>query len=79
MSCPVIALSGSCRCVPLRAVSIDPDGPCALVALSADQWLRLPVAPQDVTAWRSRIGQRVWVDVAHARLFAHAPVSSRHA
>jgi hypothetical protein len=79
MSSPVLADSGCCRCVQLRAVSMDPDGPRALVALSADQWLRLPVALQDMPAWRNRIGQHVWVDVAHARLFAHAPVGARHA
>ena len=68
------------RAACLRGIAEDPDGLHALVALSAEQYLRLPLGRQDVTLWQARIGRRVWVDfqARPMRLGQDADAGVRH-
>jgi hypothetical protein len=58
----------------LRGVEAGPDGLRALVALSAEQLLRVPVAGE-CAVWEGLVGRRVWVDPARHRAFADVPVA----
>jgi hypothetical protein len=69
------------RAACLRAISQESDGPQAIVALSAEQFLRVHLASDDLPRWQARIGHRVWVDLSHEpwRLSAVLPPQGRHA
>lgn len=60
------------RAALLRGVSAGPGGPQALVSLSAEQFLRVPVAGA-AAVWERLIGRRVWVDVQRWQVAADRP------
>jgi|GEM_PF-3791712 hypothetical protein len=64
---------GSWRAVMLRGLSQACGGLEALVMLSADQYLRLPLPHADAAAWQPLVGQRVWADPDLGALRAEAP------
>lgn len=57
-----IPTSTDWRVACLRGLALAPDGPHALVLISAGQYLRVPLALQDWSQWQASMGHRVWVD-----------------
>lgn len=51
------------RAAWLRGIAAESGGPRAVVALSAEQFLLLPLREHDVARWRTLVGRRVWVDM----------------
>lgn len=58
-----LASSFAWRVACLRGIETTADGPRAVVALSAHQYLRLPLAAGEVADWQARLGERVWVNL----------------
>ena len=69
------------RAACLRGIAAQADGPHAVVALSAEQYLLLPLPEPDLARWRAQVGRRVWVDLntRPMRLQADAGVGAVHA
>lgn len=51
------------RAACLRGIELAPEGPTAVLSLSAEQQLRAPLPTQALADWQARIGGRVWVDL----------------
>jgi hypothetical protein len=71
----------SWRAACLRGISTEAAGLQAVVALSAEQCLLLPLPGQDLAHWRAQVGRRVWVnvDAQPMRLSADDASEARHA
>ena len=69
------------RAACLRGIALEANGPLAVVALSAEQFLLLPLPADDLPRWRARVGRRVWVNLNDEpmRLRADPADESRHA
>lgn len=69
------------RAACLRGIAAEADGLHALIALSAEQYLRLPLAASELPHWQARVGRRVWVDMSSQpmRLQAESMLEVRHA
>jgi len=67
------------RAAALRGLSRSEGHEEALVALSADQYLRIPVALERVDALRACLGRRVWVDMNNWALRLDQPAKVGHA
>lgn len=69
------------RAACLRGITGQGAGSQAIVSLSAEQFLRLPLPTSELERWQARIGQRVWVDLRHHTLQWQEPASTggRHA
>lgn len=69
------------RAACLRGIATEADGARAVVALSAEQFLLLPLAEHELARWRALVGRRVWVDMdaQPMRLRADAATGARHA
>lgn len=51
------------RAACLRGISLTREGPQAVVAMSAEQHLVLPLPWADLPDWQARVGRRVWLDL----------------
>lgn len=71
----------SWRAACLRGISAERTGPHAVVALSAEQYLLLPLSEGDLTDWPAQLGRRVWVDMGASpmRLQADNAKETHHA
>jgi hypothetical protein len=63
MPCAPAASPHALRAACLRGVSLTLDGPRAVVSLSAEQHLVLPLPAADLPRWQARVGRRVWLDM----------------
>jgi len=55
--------SSALRAACLRGIALTHDGPQAVVAMSAEQHLLLPLPAAELARWQARVGQRVWLDL----------------
>ncbi|MEY8878402.1 MAG: hypothetical protein AB9M60_17975 [Leptothrix sp. (in: b-proteobacteria)] len=76
-----IPTSTAWRSACLRGVALGPEGPHALVAVAAGQYLRVPLTAQTLPRWQSCIGRRVWIDAQArpVRMYADTDAGFHHA
>lgn len=55
------------RMACLRGLATGPDGPHALVLVSAGQYLRVPMSSPELARWHDCLGRRVWIRTTDAR------------
>lgn len=67
------------RAGALRGLAHGRAGDEALVALGADQVLRIPIAAERVGALRAQLGRRVWVQLDSWRVQIEPPQETGHA
>lgn len=67
------------RPAALRGVDRTGSHAEALVALSAGQYLRMPITPQCADAFRARLGGCVWVDLDTWDVRLDRPARGSHA